>query len=116
MLYDLLRGEAAAHHLYDMRRGPQAVMLVLLSGLMLLAIGFGLRQFHGRAGAWLAFTGAMLSVGIWCSEIISLHAMDAFLYHPIGPEMVINFLWLAACTMTSVGILADAARGKAHPG
>ena len=109
-LYGLLRGEAASYHVYELRHRPQIATLIILCVLLLLAIAIGLKLLRGRVWTRLAFIGAVLSMGIWCTEIISLHASDALLYHRVGQAMVINFLWLAACLMTSIGILTDAYR------
>jgi len=47
----------------------------------------------------------LLSVVVWCVEVVSLHAVDHILYHSIGKWMVVSALWILACFMTSIGIL-----------
>jgi hypothetical protein len=93
--------------LYATRRGPQAVVLIVL----LVAFIFGLRlagqKFRGRSGAFLAVSGALLSVSLWCTEAVSLHAVDHILYHPIGKWLPVSFIWVLGCLMTSFGILVE---------
>jgi hypothetical protein len=112
MLHGLFGAIAQSHHEYDQRRGPQEIALVLLAGLLLTGLFAVLRTFRNRMGALLAVSGVWLSVISWCVEVVSLHAVDHVLYHPLGPCMVISLVWVLACTMTSVGVLADAQRFK----
>jgi hypothetical protein len=111
-LYDALKVEAMAHRLYDQRHGPQLVMLMILGAAFLIVSIAGLRRLRTTRGAVLALEGALLSAGCWCMEIISLHSTDSVLYHRVGPLMVINFVWLPAAMMTTIGIL----RGSSRPG
>jgi hypothetical protein len=107
-LYTFLKDKAAAYGVYEMRRGPQAVALLILAGISAVLIAMAARLLAGRTGAFFAAVGAILSLGSWCSEMISLHTTDALLYLHTGPFMLINYLWVVACVVTSVGILVDA--------
>lgn len=104
-LHDLLEGQAMANHWYNQRHWPQAGSLTVLGVLLLVGMGAAGRRFSSNPGVVLAIWGALLSIGAWSTEVISLHAMDAVLYHRIGPLMTVNFVWMLACTMTSIGIL-----------
>ena len=104
-LHDLLEGQAMANHWYNQRHWPQAGSLTVLGVLLLVGMGAAGRRFSSKPGVVLAIWGALLSIGAWSTEVISLHAMDAVLYHRIGPLMTVNFVWMLACTMTSIGIL-----------
>jgi hypothetical protein len=103
-LYDLLRSRAMANQWYNQRHWPQIGMLALLTALLLIGIGIARRRYPSAAGAVLATEGALLSIGCWSTEVISLHATDALLYHRAGPLMIVNFVWALACTMTVIGI------------
>jgi hypothetical protein len=50
----------------------------------------------------------LLSLVLWCTEVISLHALDHVLYHLLGQWMLVSLVWVLAGLMTSVGILIDA--------
>jgi hypothetical protein len=50
----------------------------------------------------------LLSLVLWCIEVVSLHAVDHVLYHLLGPWMLVSLVWVFAGLATSVGILIDA--------
>jgi len=104
-LHDLLQGQAMADQWYNQRHWPQVESLAVLGGLLLIGIGVVGRRFSSTPGVVFAIWGALLSIGVWSTEVISLHATDMVLHYSIGPLMIINFLWVLACTMTSIGIL-----------
>lgn len=109
-LYGLLRAGAMANQWYGYRHWPQVSMLALLSALLLTGMGIARRKYASAAGALLAACGALLSIGCWSTEVISLHATDALLFHRAGPFMTVNFVWALACLMAAIGILKAAAR------
>jgi heme A synthase len=103
-LHDLLQGQAMADQWYNQRHWPQVWSLAALGIFLLMGIGVAGRRFS-NGGVLLAIGGAVLSIGCWLTEVISLHATDMVLHYGIGPLMIINFVWMLACTMTSIGIL-----------
>jgi hypothetical protein len=107
-LHQFFMDEASKAALYASRRGPQALVLAVLVLMFLFGLRMSSRRLRGRTGSLLAATGALLSLVLWCTEVVSLHAVDHILYHPIGEWMVVSFLWVVACLTTSVGILMDA--------
>jgi hypothetical protein len=112
ILHQFFMDEAARLALYASRRGPQAVVLVVLVLLFLLGVRVVSQEFRGRRGAFLAVSGTLFSLILWCTEVISLHAVDHILYRPIGQWMSVCFLWVIACAMTSIGILIESRAGK----
>ena len=104
-LHDLLQGQAMADQWYNQRHWPQVESLAVLGVLLLVGMGAAGRRFSSTPGVVLAIWGALLSIGAWSTEVISLHATDMVLHYSIGPLMIINFVWMLACTMTSIGIL-----------
>lgn len=103
-LHDLLQSQAMADQWYNQRHWPQVWSLAVLGTFLLIGIGVAGRRFS-NGGVLLAIGGAVLSIGCWLTEVISLHATDMVLHYGIGPLMIINFVWILACTMTSIGIL-----------
>ena len=90
-----------AHHLYPERRPAQAAAILLLLVLGLLAARYVLRLAPaGRLKIATAATAAVVT--LFVVESVSLHALDAILYRPVGPIMLIGWLWLA-CGLTTVG-------------
>jgi heme A synthase len=104
-LHDLLQGQAMADQWYNQRHWPQVESLAVLGVLLLVGMGAAGRRFSSTPGVVLAIWGALLSIGAWSTEVISLHATDMVLHYSIGPLMIVNFVWMLACTMTSIGIL-----------
>ena len=106
-LHQLFMDEATAMALYASRRGPQTVVLIALAGIFLFGLRVVSRKLRGRGGAILAASGALLSVSLWCTEVVSLHAVDHILYHSIGNLMTVSLLWILACMLTSIGVLVE---------
>jgi hypothetical protein len=116
MLHQQLMNLAQRWNEYDLRRSPQRIAVVVLAVLFLLGVIIALRVLRGRTGALLAVSGVLLSLVLWCTEVVSLHAVDHVLYHLLGPWMVVSLVWLFAGLVTSVGILIDARQLNAgHP-
>jgi hypothetical protein len=113
-LHGLVGGYAQGHHEYEMRRLPQLIALVLLTGVLLLGLFAALRIFRNRMGTLLAVSGVLLSLITWCVEVVSLHAVDHILYHTLGKVMVVGFVWILACLMTAVGVLIDSQQFRAE--
>src|SRR3984885_11407160 len=97
---------------YEIRRSPQLIAIAMLAVLLLVSLFAALRILRGRAGALLAVSGVLLSLVLWCTEVISLHALDHVLYHLLGQWMLVSLVWVFAGLMTSVGILIDARRAN----
>lgn len=107
ILHQLFLDFARRWHEYELRRLPQVIVVAILIGMLLVGFFSALRLFRARIGALLAVSGALLSLVTWCIEVVSLHQIDAALYQPIGKLMAVSLLWIASCTMTSVGILIE---------
>ncbi len=104
-LHDQLSWSAITHHWYAFRTGPQIAALAFLAIMLLLAaVSLG-RRLSSIRGGRLALCGALLSIGSWFTEVISLHAIDAILYRSVGPLMVVCFIWMLAAITTTAGIL-----------
>jgi hypothetical protein len=104
MLHQLVVDFAQRRHEYGLRKELQFIAVVVLAGLLLLALLAVRRFFRGR-GTALAVSGVVLSLALWCTEVISLHEVDHVLYHRLGPMMAVSLLWIVACLMTSIGML-----------
>lgn len=77
-----------------------AIVLVATAGLMLIAKNR--RHSAGLPAPTLYATIALL--GCFVVETISLHGVDAIMYFPIGPLLLIGLGWLTA----SVVVIASA--------
>jgi hypothetical protein len=104
-LHQFLMDFAMQKHEYAVRRPPQVIVVTLLGLLLLFGLLAARRLFRNRAADRLAVSGVLLSVILWCVEVVSLHAVDHILYHTIGKWMLVSALWIVACLMTSIGML-----------
>ncbi len=106
-IHEFFMDKAAQLAVYASRRGPQTLVLVVLLVVFIYGLRSASQRFRGRAGALLAVSGALLSVTLWCTEAVSLHAVDHILYQPVGKLFAVSFLWVFAGLMTSIGILIE---------
>ncbi|MBB6142814.1 hypothetical protein HNQ77_000752 [Silvibacterium bohemicum] len=96
------------YNLYNQRHSMQLGLLFALGCLLLFMLLSVYRRFQRRTGAFLAVSGVLLSATLWLMEIISIHEVDASLYHLVDGVMVIALLWVLACSLTLAGIGLEA--------
>jgi membrane-bound metal-dependent hydrolase YbcI (DUF457 family) len=106
-LHQALMDFAMREHEYAQRGLPQLVVVTLLGALLLFGWFFAWRYFRGRGTTLLAVFGGLLSLVMWCIEVVSLHPVDQVLYYSVDGTMAVALLWLLACTMTSIGMLLE---------
>jgi hypothetical protein len=106
-LHQGLMDFAIRKHEYTQRGLPQLIAVTLLGTLLLFGWFVAWRSFRGRGTTLLAVSGALLSLVVWCIEVVSLHAVDQLLYYSLDGVMAVALLWLLSCTMTSIGILLE---------
>jgi hypothetical protein len=116
MLHQFAMDFAQHRHEYQLRREPQFIAIVVLAALLLSGLLVVRRFFPGGGGASLAVSGVLLSLVLWCTEVVSLHAVDHVLYHPLGKIMAVSLLWILACLMTSIGTLSGYHSVKSYAG
>jgi hypothetical protein len=107
ILHQLFVDIAQNKHEYGLRRLPQVILVTFLLAILFVSLHFSLRLLRAKPGALLAVSGALLSLITWCIEVVSLHQVDTVLYHQVWRFMVVSFVWIAGCLMTSVGILFE---------
>jgi len=113
ILHQFFVNIAQNKHEYSLRRSPQVILVTLLLAIFFLSLYFSLRLFRAKTGALLAVSGTLLSLITWCIEVVSLHQVDAVLYHQVWRFMVVSLVWVVGCLMTSVGILFESRRANA---
>ena len=116
MLHAFVVDVARRRHEYGLRQDPQLITVIILAALLLLGVLAAQRLFRGKVGARLAVSGILLSVVVWCVEVVSFHAVDHILYYLIGKWMVVSGLWILACLMTSIGMLFLSHHAKPYAG
>jgi hypothetical protein len=89
-----------ARGLYDARMLPQEYLTV---GCVLLAILLFVLMLSRPASRRLAVGATTLAVALFVVETVSLHAIDAALYRPLGPLAAIAWLWIALGGLAMLG-------------
>ena len=85
-----------ANDWYAQRREVQGSIDVLLAtAFIFIALFLFWRHAAGR-GARVAASMTIAVLAIFTMETVSLHAVDAVFYHPIGPILFIGWLWAIA--------------------
>jgi hypothetical protein len=97
---------AMDHAEYERRRVVQVAALVVLSAILLGFGTFTARKLRDKISVTFALWSASLSLACWCVEVISLHYVDAVLYHRIAGVMVIVPIWLLLGFTTAISIQA----------
>jgi hypothetical protein len=113
VLHQLFVNIAQNQHEYGLRGLPQVILVTFLLAILFVSVYFSLRLLRAKIGALLAVSGALLSLITWCIEVVSLHQIDTLLYHQVWRFMVVSFIWIAGCLMTSAGILFESRRANA---
>lgn len=106
-LHDLGVRVATKLGVYDLRSTLQVLVLMALSLALALLSALIFYRFRRRIGAALALTGTTLSVGLWCVECVSLHAVDGVLYRLVGVVMMVSLVWGGLALVTSLGVWLD---------
>ncbi len=106
-LHDLEDQIAGKREIYQLRHIPQLMALITLSIVLALATALILLKLRRWSGVALAMVGTELALGLWCSEVISLHFMDRFLYRLEGKVMVVSLAWVILAAITCLGVWID---------
>ena len=93
---------------YAHRRGMQITGLTILFLILLFGVGIITRRLRRRWGAIVAAWSALLALTMWCVELVSLHEIDAVLYHKVGGFMVVAFVWMVLGATTAISIQLEA--------
>ena len=96
-IHDYLAALLMAEGEYDQRGGMQEFIIIWLATIALISVMLFLfsRLLAGRAvRTAVSLTIALLT--LFAIETVSLHALDAVYYRPLGPVLLIGWLWAIA--------------------
>jgi hypothetical protein len=111
--HDLVDRWLEARGLYASRGNWQAD-LVVIAMIVVLGIGLvvALRLRRAKSSISLAaWLGTVAILVCFVIETISLHALDALMYYPVGPFLIIAFWWAGASAI----VIASAIRSGPRP-
>ncbi len=103
----LLAGWLRAEHLYPDRRPVQAAAILLLIALGWLAARHVVQRGSTRR-LRIARAATAAVILLFAIESVSLHAVDGLLYRPVGPILLIGWLWLV-CGWTTAAAASSSA-------
>lgn len=96
---------------YATRQALQWPLLILvLAGLLVGAVMLTRHWRRRDAGAWVAIMATWGACVLFAVETVSLHQIDAILYAPVGPVMVVALLWTLGALAAAVAALRVAPR------
>jgi len=110
-LHEFWMRAAMASEVYQQRRGPQLLALGLLAVTLAIVSVAILYKMRRRIGAAAAAVGTLLSAGLWATEAISYHAVDAVFYRMAAGAMAVSLLWCVLAAITCIGLWMDSHRG-----
>lgn len=98
--------------IYEDRRTGQTISIVVtVCVVAFLGLPMLRRMRNLVFSVRLALVAGMLAFASILMEIISLHAIDEILYKPIGPVLLIGWLWLV-CGLISAGAVVVVAKKR----
>lgn len=101
---------------YAQRHGIQIAGLTILFAILVFGAAMMTRRLRDRLGALVAAWSALLALTMWCVELVSLHEIDAVLYHQVDGFMVIAFVWMILGATTAISIQLEASgRNQVRP-
>ena len=112
ILHQALLSAAMAKGVYGDRKWPQVAALAVLSITATGAILVAARRYWRSPGVPLALCGGVLSVMLWWTEVISLHASDRILQQRVSSVMLVAWFWIATSAMIAAGILWEIWRAR----
>jgi hypothetical protein len=111
-LHDMGARLATELGVYGERRMPQTLALMVLSLALVLVFAWVFCRFRRRIGVALMLAGTLFSLGLWCLECVSLHAVDAVLYRMVGAVMRVSLVWICVAFVTCWGAWLDGSDGS----
>jgi hypothetical protein len=96
-VHDYVNAILMAEGEYGQRRGMQESIIIGLATIALICVA--LLLFSHRLGGAAVRIAAGLTAGLvtlFAIETVSLHALDAIYYRPIGSVLLIGWLWALA--------------------
>jgi hypothetical protein len=108
LIHDFADAVLIASGRYAQRKGTQEGIIVVLAIIALIFMALFLFGRHAASRAVRAAASITIALlTLFAIETVSLHALDAVFYQPIGPVLMIGWLWATA----AVGICLAATRG-----
>ena len=99
-IHDMAQSILIAQGTYGDRASLQRVLVPVV---VLLAFGLAFFVVWSRftnVDFKLAASTSIAILALFAIEAVSLHSLDALLYQPIGPALLVGWIWIVACILT----------------
>lgn len=94
-IHDLVDAMLQAQGWYWQRQPVQQALVLATAGLAALGLVAVSRLRHLGQATSVALVSTFLVGVLFALEMVSLHRIDALMYHRVGPVMLIAWLWAA---------------------
>jgi hypothetical protein len=95
-IHDYLAALLMAEGEYGQRRGMQEFIIIWLATIALICVTLFLFSHRLAGTVRIAVSLTIALLALFAIETVSLHALDAVFYRPIGPVALIGWLWAIA--------------------
>ena len=95
-VHDYVDALLMAEGQYGQRRGMQETMIIGLATIALICVALFLLSRRHAGAVRIAASLTIALLALFAIETVSLHALDAVYYRPIGPVALIGWLWAVA--------------------
>jgi hypothetical protein len=99
-IHDMANSLLTAQGTYGDRASIQKVLIMVVATSALIFSTFMVWSRAASASSKLAASTSIAVLALFAIETVSLHALDAVFYQPIGPVLLIGWIWLGACTVS----------------
>jgi hypothetical protein len=88
-------------------RGPlQEILILSFATIAFILATLVLFWSRSASGGWrMAASTSIAVLALFAIETVSLHALDAVFYRPIGPALFVGWIWTVACAITVTAAL-----------
>ena len=102
ILSEVLRNVLRGSTFYETRTGLPAIAISICLLCLLLFICWHMVRRIANRSTLLAVLSSVFILFLFTLEVVSLHAVDAVLYHAYGPAYAVGWAWLAGSAFTAV--------------
>jgi hypothetical protein len=99
-IHDMANSILIAQGTYGDRASLQRVLALVVALLAFALASFVVWSRFTNVDFKLAASTSIATLALFTIEAVSLHSLDAVLYQPIGPALLVGWIWIVACTLT----------------
>jgi hypothetical protein len=109
-IHDMANSILTAQGTYGDRASLQRILILVVALLAFALACCVVWPRFTNVGSKLAASTGIAILALFAIETVSLHSLDAVLYRPIGPALLVGWIWIIACTLTVSASFLDKTR------